>query len=51
MKKCEHKFEYRSEDVSLNDVNKGWFPAKRVIVFCINCGKVSHEQTNGNSSF
>lgn len=48
-KECEHKFIYKSENVNLLDVNFGWYLAKRVIIFCEKCGKVSHDQTNDNS--
>lgn len=47
--KCE--FIYKSEVVNLHDVNDGWYQAKRVIIFCKNCGKVSHDQTNDNYSY
>ena len=48
---CKHSMEYRSEAVRVHDVNEGWFDAKRVIIFCKNCGYVSHDQTNSNSSY
>ena len=48
---CKHKFNYKSEVVNLEDVNTGTFQAKRVIIFCENCGQVSHDQTNSNSSY
>jgi len=50
-KECEHEFEYKSEEVRLHDVNEGWFSAKRVIIFCKKCGRVSHDVTNGNNSY
>jgi predicted metal-binding protein len=48
-KLCQHKFIYKPEVVKLHDVNEGWYSAKRIIIFCENCGKVSHDQTNDNS--
>lgn len=50
-KECKHEFSYQSEGVNLHDVNKGWYVAKRIVIFCKNCGKVTHDNTNGNSSF
>lgn len=28
-----------------------WFDAKRIIIFCEKCGKVSHDQTNSHSDY
>lgn len=51
MDKCNHEFEYKSEIVKCHDVNEGWFQAKRIIIFCKKCGKVSHDVVNSNSAF
>jgi hypothetical protein len=51
MEKCKHQFEYKKEDVRLYDVNNGWYFAVRIIIYCVNCGLVTHDQINSNSSF
>lgn len=48
---CKHEFVYKSEAVKCCDVNKGWFDAKRVVVYCENCGRVSHDVVNSDSSY
>ena len=46
----QHSMEYKSEVVRLHDANRGWFDAKRIIIFCTTCGFVSHDVTNSNDS-
>lgn len=48
-KECKHLFEYKCEQVVLKDPYDTWFNSKRVIIFCKNCGEISHDRTNGNS--
>lgn len=45
-KQCQHKFIYRCEEVDLKAVMGGWYKGKRVIIYCENCGKVSHDVVN-----
>lgn len=50
-KDCKHKFLYKKEVVKCHDARHGWFDAKRVVIYCENCGTVSHDVVNGNSPY